>query len=155
MLFAAATAPAARVHSLMNCMWIARFARVERCCAHMLIICKHVFNVCTLVVLVIFVRHICLLYSFVSSVFSLASCALFLLLLLYFLSLSRIGWNIRTLSCHFRRRVQFPQVSSVGNAFNIYTVYFSILFLPSFIHSLNNSNSSSSSSRTRTNRQIS
>lgn len=31
---------------------------------HTLIICKHVFNVYTLVVLVIFVRHICLLYLF-------------------------------------------------------------------------------------------
>lgn len=56
----------------------------------------------------------------------------------YFFPVPRTGWNIRTLSCHFRRRVQFPEVSSVGNAFNIYCLlFFSILISsPSFTHSL-------------------
>lgn len=120
----------------------------ERCSAvggvHVLIICKHVFNVSTSVVLAIFVRRICLLYSFVAS-FShrrwrcrrRRRCFVVIAIVTFY-PVSRTEWNIRTLSCHFRRRVQFPEVSSVGNAFNIYCLlFFSILIsTPSFTHSL-------------------
>lgn len=137
----------------------------ERCGAarhtHMLIICKHVFNVSASVVLAIFVRRICLLYSIVASFshrhWRRRHClvATLLLLLLIFPRFSHqikyfeLCHVISVEECNFLKFLPWEMLL-------IYIVFFSIhisTIVRSAIHSL--LHAFNSTRRCNTNRQIS